>query len=105
MNNRVTDSLQKAAASIAAQATGSGSFQRGDVAPAPQATISEADARGLSQPPPSKEEWAGINVNATLAKRHRAELEQFALYQDAKRKIEAAHEDALWASIQARASA
>jgi hypothetical protein len=105
MSNRVTDSLQKAAASIATQATGSGSFQRGDVAPAEQATITKADAAGLSAPPPSTAEMAGINANATLARRYLAELERFDLYRQAKKTIEHEHDDALWAAYQSRATA
>jgi|SRR5580698_1924993 hypothetical protein len=101
MSNKVTDALQRAAATVA---PATGNFARGDVAPAPQQTISKADAAGLSAPPHSPEEMAGFGVDAALGRRYLAELEQFGLYQQAKRTIEKEHEDALWAAIQARAT-
>jgi len=77
-------------------------FQRGDVAPVEEPTISRAEAAGLKPPALSEQEMAGVGVEAALANRYTQDLHAFEKYQQEKAAYQKRADDALYAQIRAR---
>jgi hypothetical protein len=82
-----------------------GNFRSGAVADVPAPVISEAQARGLTQPPMSAPELAGVGVQFQMNSRYIASLRAVADYRAARADYERKADEALWAKIQARQAA
>lgn len=79
-----------------------GNFSSGAVQPVEQPFVSEAQHRGIGEPPKTPAELAGVGVESVLASRYLDSLRAVERYQADKAAYEAAQDDALWAQIQAR---